>query len=187
MIRSIDGADAPGRPLPFAHGAPSEARDARLSVAEWLWVCNAVVLLPVYVLLAVLGAVLADGAVVASPWALVSWLAFFGAVLHVASWLHECLSDSRRVKAVLSRPLREGRHVWATVVGDRVRVYRVEPQRTIVPHLWPLSLGVRGRVFEGREFDAEDDAEGAFAYAAEIERLSAPDAAARALASALNH
>jgi hypothetical protein len=70
--------------------------------------------------------------------------------------------------------------------GDRVRVYRIESEHTVIPHLWPLTLGLRGRVDGGREFSAEDEAEAAFEYVAELERPSRPHPAATALTQVIN-
>lgn len=180
-----------GREL-WSYGEPDEARHAPLTWTERLWVYNVFALLPVYAALAVAAALLAGGDgwsddSSTSLWPAVTIAVGTFAALHVWCWFLELtIGGGRRAKAVLSRPLRAGRHVWAYASGDRVRVYRLERDVSHVPHLWPLSLGVRARAAGGREFSADDEAEAAYAYAAEIERTSQPHLPARALADVIN-
>ena len=189
---SIERASArsgtPGRELYFALTSSDLAREP-LTPAERFWVYNAWVCLPLYAGLAAIGAVLAgpEGRSEPwSPWAYLVVIAVWCAVVHLYGWWLSSLRGARRAEAVLSRPLREGRHVWAVAEGDRVRVWRVEPRPTRVPHLWPLALGVRGEVLEGREFAADEEADAAHEYAAELEHLARRQPGATALARAIN-
>jgi hypothetical protein len=121
-----------------------------------------------------------------SPWVTMTIVLIIAAVCHPVLWFMETMMMGRRSMAVLSRPLRRGRHVWAIASGDRVRVYAIERERAFVPHLWPLSLGIRGCVAGGREFSADDEAEAAFAYAAELDLAGRLHPAAAALARVIN-
>jgi hypothetical protein len=187
--RNVVIAPPAGKQL-WESGVPREARSAALTWPERLWVYNVFMLLPVYAAAALSAADLVGPGgwkdATPSPWATVTVVVIVAAMLHLWNWVMETVLMGRRSKAVLSRPLRHGRHSWATADGDRVRVYRIEPERTLVPHLWPLALGVRGRVDGGREFSAEDEAEAAFEYVAELERARRPDPAATALVRVLN-
>ena len=179
---------APGRELYFAMTSADLAREP-LTPAERLWVYSAWAFLPLYAGLAAVGALLAGPQGRGEPWGPWAYLvvvAAWCAVLHLYAWWLSSLRGARRAQAVLSRPLREGRHVWAVAEGDRVRVWRVEPRATRVPHLWPLALGVRGEVLEGREFAAEEEADAAHEYAAELEQLARRHPGATALARAIN-
>jgi hypothetical protein len=182
-------AAAPGRQL-WTSGDPPEARCAVLTWPERLWVYNVFWLLSVYGAAAGIAAALVGPRgwrdATFSPWATVTTVLIVVGLLHLWSWTLEMKLIGRRTKAVLSRPLRQGRHSWATASGDRVRVYRIESEHTVIPHLWPLALGLRGRVDGGREFSAEDEAEAAFEYVVELERASRPCPAATALAQVIN-
>jgi hypothetical protein len=176
----------PGRELWSTH-EPDEARHGALTWSERIWVYNAFSLLPAYTGVVVAASLLAGG----QPWrggAPSLWQALsVVALLHIYNWILEMtVGGGRRAKAVLSRPLRAGRHVWATANGDRVRVYRLEREACHVPHLWPLCLGVRARIVGGREFAADEEAEAAFAYAVEVERTNRRHLAARAIADVIN-
>jgi hypothetical protein len=124
-----------------------------------------------------------------SQWATITIVVIIVAVLHLFylfNWVMESALAGRRCKAVLSRPLRHGRRSWAIPDGDCVRVYRIEPERSFVAHLWPLALGVCGRINGGREFSAELEAEAALDYVAELERAGRPHPTAAALARVIN-
>jgi hypothetical protein len=169
------------RPLARAD-VEQDALDARLTAAEWVWVHNGVALLPVFAAaVLVLGSTSSAILTVA-----LAWVAVWGIVLLVRT-LDPNRRRRRREQAVLSRPLRDGRHVWAVPDGERVRVYRVVEQRSRLPHVWPLVHGHRPQgVAEGLEFDAEREAEEAHRWADEAERRALPHPGARGLARVIN-
>jgi hypothetical protein len=70
-----------------------------------------------------------------SPWPIVTIVLPEVAVVHLFGWFCEMCVANRRVTAVLSRSLRNGRHVWATAIGERVRIYSIARERSFVPHL----------------------------------------------------
>ena len=161
-----------------------DARSQRLTPAEWAWTYNGVALAPAYLLAVVALAWLADRVDSALPTLAFVWVAVFGA-LHLVLTLTTTAARERRERAVLTRPLREGRHVWAVPDGDRVRVYRLAEGRSWVPHVWPVAVGHAPRVVEGREFDAEGEAKEAHRFADDAER-AALGTGARGLARVLN-
>ncbi len=137
LLAADDHATAsPGHEL-WTSGVPREARTEPLTWPERVWVYNVFALLPLY------AAGIASSAVVAganvwrsdsfSPWVTLTIVLVVVAVLHLWSWFLETALIGRRSKAVLSRPLRQGRHAWAVPSGDRVRVYAIEHERTVVP------------------------------------------------------
>jgi hypothetical protein len=163
-----------------------DALDARLTPAEWAWVHNGVALLPAFAVAIVALGWLADRVTSPLPTLAVAWVAVWALVLLLRTLDPDRRRD-RRMQAVLSRPLREGRHVWAVPDGERVRVYRVVEERRRMPHLWPVVLGHRVRmVAEGREFDADLEAEAAHRWADEAQRRALPQPAARGLARVIN-
>jgi len=165
--------------------AVQDALRARLTPAEWAWVHHGVALAPVFALAIVLLGLVAEATASALPSLALAWVAVAGIVLLVGT-LDGRARRARRTQAVLTRPLREGRHVWAVPDGDRVRVYRVAEERRLVPHVWPLALGHRARVVEGREFHAEREAEEAHRFADEAERAALAGPGARGLVRVLN-
>jgi hypothetical protein len=94
-------------------------------------------------------------------------------------------TGSRRAQTVLSRPLREGRDVWAFADGDRVGVYRIAKEQVARAVPWRLTPTSRAAVVEGREFEA-GEADEAYRYAAEIEASQWMAAHAVQVARALN-
>jgi hypothetical protein len=175
------------RPVSRPLGGEEALRDARrerLTPAEWAWTYNGVALAPAYLLAVVALGWLADRVDSALPTLAFVWLAVLAA-LHLVLTLTTTAARRRRERAVLTRPLREGRHVWAVPDGERVRVYRLAEGRRWVPHAWPLALGYAPRVVEGREFDAEREAEEAHRWAADAER-AALRPGGRGLARVLN-
>jgi hypothetical protein len=121
-----------------------------------------------------------------SPWAPVAMAFIMVAWLHLWSWMLGMKLEGGRTKVVLSHPVRQGRHRWATASGDRVRVYRIASEHTIIPHLWPLALGLRGRVDGGREFSADDEAERRSSTLPSLSERAGPIPAATALAQVIN-
>ncbi len=186
---SVATAPPAGKQL-FESGVPREVRSVALTWPERVWVYNVFVLLPLYASGAVAAADLAGARgwkdATYSQWATISMVLIAVAMVHLFNWVMESVLVGRRCKAVLSRPLRHGRRSWAIADGDRVRVYRIEPKRSFVPRLWPLALGVRGRINGGREFSAELEAEAALDYVAELERAGRPHPTATALARVIN-
>jgi hypothetical protein len=171
-------------------GVPDEAKQTRLTWPERFWVYNVLLFVLLYAAAAATCAVLAGPRGFSdktfSPLATLTVLFPIAAEFHLLSWFMDMSLNQRRAAAVLSRPLRHGHNVWAVPVGDSVRVYRVKPERTLAPHLWPLLLGRRGSVDGGREFSAEHEAEAAYDYAAELDQASRPDTSAVAVAQVIN-
>ncbi len=172
------------RPVLSAH-AHRDARQARLTPAEWVWTYNGLALAPVFTAAVLALGWIAERTASPLPTLLLVWVAVWGILLAVRT-LDGPARVARREQAVLTRPLRDGRHVWAVPDGDRVRVYRIAEEPTRIPGAWPLVLGHRAHVADAREFDVDDESEDAHRFAAEAERQALPQPGARGLARVLN-
>jgi hypothetical protein len=168
-----------------------DIESAALTLGERLRVYPALWLIPVYVGATALLALLAGQEGWAddrlSPLALAALFIAYAGVLHVlvaAMTVEGDRPEGRRAQVVLARSLRAGRRTWAAPDGDRVRVYTLSAPRRAAR--WPGGLLYRITVESGREFRAEEDASEAHEYVAELEAACEGDAAAPALARALN-
>jgi hypothetical protein len=167
--------------------AVADARAEALTLVEVLRVYPATWLVPAYAALVTLLAVLGgdgwrDENLSAFPLAamVVAWLGVahvFCSSLELGSWN----AEGRRTQAVLRRAVRDGRHTWAAASGDVVRVYTLAPELRALRARRPRAR-VKVEVKGAMEFHAEEQADEAHAYVAEVERASRSNVAAVALA-----